>query len=143
MGKDYTAKLPDGRERCLASFSMGRATLFYEIALLLEKYLALPCGISEEVPDEMLVDTQLFLAFFDEFWSRGWLGDSESSFIYGWAEHAAGLVENITLTPLTCIDRSGNILTPRRYRLENEEEEALLDKRKAQGINRVRNHNSP
>jgi len=140
MGMTYTAKLINGTERNVASFSYDRALLFADLAHLLEKYVKLPCGISyNEGLDDMVVDAALFVAFFDEFWSWGWLGDSESSFVYGWAEWAAGIVENITLQPTTWIDRRGKPLKVQRYILDDEAEKTLT-RLKAEGVSVIKKH---
>jgi hypothetical protein len=116
MGKLYTAVLPDGSERFVADFSMGRASLFYDIALLLEKYVKMPCGISPDPgDDEHRVTASQFLPFFERVWSEGWLVEVDAGFLSGWAAHAAGIVENITLQPKQWVDRNGVILSIRRY----------------------------
>ena len=134
MGRTYKVKLPDGTERNLAFFSNGRAQLFHDVAHLLEKYVKLPCGISyDSEMDCMWVNAELFVPFFDEFWGYGWLGDSKSSFVYGWAEQAAGIIENMTLTTVTWVDRSHTTLIPQRYASISDEDEALLKKRRDEG----------
>jgi len=141
MGMSCIAKLTDGTERDVASFSTDRALLFFDIAQLLEKYVKQPCGVScnEYLADTMVVDATLFVAFFDKFWSCGWLGDSDSSFVYSWAEWAAGIVENITLQPTNWIDRKGKILKVQRYILDDEAEETLTNLR-TQGVLITKEH---
>jgi hypothetical protein len=116
MGKLYTAILPDGSERFAASFSMGRAALFYDIALLLERYVKMPCGIAlDPGDDEHRVTASQFIPFFERVWNEGWITETGAGFLSGWAAHAAGIVENITLQPKQWIDRNGAVLTIRRY----------------------------
>ncbi len=116
MGKLYTAVMSDGTERYAAEFSMGRAALFYDIALLLERYVQLPSGISPDPGnDEHRIDPSLFVPFFERIWEEGWLTDIDSGFLSGWAVYAAGIIENITLKKRTRIDRQGTELSVRRY----------------------------
>ena len=116
MGKLYTAVLPDGSERFAADFSMGRASLFYDIALLLERYVNMPCGIaSDPGDDEHRVIASQFVPFFERVWSEGWIAESEGGFLSGWAAHAAGIIENITLQPRQWVDRKGATLPVQRY----------------------------
>lgn len=121
MGKEFTARFSDGSERFAASFSMGRAALFVDITHLLEKHLALPSGIANDPGnDEHVIDPDLFIAFFERFWDQGWLGEHRSGFLHGWAQHAAGMIENITRQSREWIDRNGEILEVRRYLREGE-----------------------
>ena len=116
MGKLYTAIMPDGSERFVADFSMGRASLFYDIALLLERYVQLPCGIGPDPgDDEHRVDPSQFIPFFEQVWSQGWIAEVKGGFVSGWAAHAAGIVENITLQPKQWVDRNGEVLSVKRY----------------------------
>jgi hypothetical protein len=133
MGKYYTAKLADGTDRIVASFPMNRARLFYEITKLIEHYVGLPSGVENDTGlDEHKVDAEQFVMFFERFWQTGWLADSSDSFLAGWASFAAGIVENITLQPVTWIDRRGNAIQVRRYELYVKElEEELRRKEKA------------
>jgi hypothetical protein len=116
MGKQFTAIMPDGSERFAAELSMGRAKLFYDIALLLERYVQLPCGITPDPgDDEHRIDPELFVLFFERVWSEGWLTDAHEGFISGWAAHAAGMIENIFLRPRSWVDRNGVKLSIQRY----------------------------
>ena len=116
MGKQYTAIMPDGSERFAADFSIGRATLFYDIALLLERHVHLPCGISLDPGDDThRINPILFIPFFECIWHQGWLTECRSGFLSGWAAHAAGIIENITLRPRRWTDRDGIDLSVQRY----------------------------
>ncbi|MEZ5427741.1 MAG: hypothetical protein R2747_15840 [Pyrinomonadaceae bacterium] len=120
MGKEFTAKFSDGSERFAASMAMGRAALFYDIAVLLERYVGQSCGISvDNGMDEHEIDPDVFIAFFELVWKAGWIAEADG-FIAGWASHAAGMIENITLEPRTWIDRDGVELKVARY-LRNDE----------------------
>ena len=120
MGKEFIAAMADGTERFAATMSMGRASLFYEIALLLERYVGHPCGIApDDGSDVHRIDPEVFLAFFERFWAQGWLGE-EGGFIHGWAAHAAGMIENITLEPREWVDRKGVVLNVQRYLRDDE-----------------------
>jgi hypothetical protein len=100
---------------------MGRATLFFDIALLLERYVGLPCGIAPDAgEDEHLVDASLFVPFFESVWGAGWLAEILGGFLTGWAGHAAGIVGNITLQPRSWIDRNGRTLVVERYLRDDE-----------------------
>ena len=130
MGKYYTAKLADGSSRVVASFSMDRARLFYEISKLAESYVGMPSGVGDDFGlDEHEVDAEQFVKFFARFWQLGWLADINDSFLAGWAPFAAGIVENITLEPVSWIDRRGNALEARRYKLFEKELEAELQRK--------------
>jgi hypothetical protein len=124
MGKLYTAILPDGSECFAADFGMGRATLFFDIALLLERYVNMPCGIAPDAGDgEHKVIAAQFIPFFEQVWNEGWIAESKSGFLSGWAAHAAGIVENITLQPRQWVDRNGATLTIQRYTRPDENPE--------------------
>jgi len=100
MGKLYTAIMPNGSERFAADFSMGRAALFYDIALLLERHIQMPCGISPDFgEDEHMITPSEFIPFFERAWNEGWILETRGGFLSGWANYAAGMVENITLEP--------------------------------------------
>lgn len=114
MGREFVAVTDKGAERFAASMSMGRASLFNDIALLLERYVERPCGIRPASEDEHRIDPEIFMEFFEEFWNRGWIGE-ERGFVHGWAAYAAGMIENITLQPKTWVDRDGVELKVRRY----------------------------
>lgn len=115
MGKLFTAIMPDGSERFAAEMAMGRAALFFDIARLLERYIDAPCGIAaDEGEDEHRVDSASFIAFFERLWGEGWVLESHG-FVSGWAAHAAGMIENITLRPNRWVDRNGDELIARRY----------------------------
>ncbi|HEY8560954.1 MAG TPA: hypothetical protein VIL74_11325 [Pyrinomonadaceae bacterium] len=133
MGRYYTAKFADGTERTVASFSTNRARLFYEITRIVERYVASPSGVEDDAGlDEHTLDAERFVEFFERFWQIGWLADGRDSFLAGWASFAAGIVENITLQPVTWIDRRGNAIQVRRYELsESDLEEELLRREKA------------
>lgn len=135
MGKFYTAYFEDDTHRILASFSMNRAKLFYDLTKLIEPYVGLECGIEDDNPpmDEHRVDGEKFVLFFEKFWQLGWLADSDNSFVYSWVPWAAGLVENITLTSTSWIDRHGNVLPVRRYQLSDKNQEQELQRRKEAG----------
>ncbi|CAN5768072.1 hypothetical protein BH09VER1_BH09VER1_45710 [soil metagenome] len=121
MGKQYTAIMPGGTERFAADFSMGRAALFYDIALLLERHVHLPCGIAPDPGDEEhRIDVSLFVPFFERVWSEGWLVDVQGGFLSGWAAYAAGIIENATLQSRTWTDRYGIQLSVRRYQKPDE-----------------------
>ena len=116
MGRLYTAIMPDGSERFAAHLGMGRAALFYDIASLLERYVDLPSGIAaENGEDEYLIDPTLFIAFFDRLWSDGWILEMDAGYLSGWAAHAAGMIENITLQTRRWVDRNGVELSIKRY----------------------------
>jgi hypothetical protein len=116
MGKEYIAIMPDGTERFAADFSMDRAALFYDIALLLERYVQLPCGIAPDPGDDThRIDASLFVPFFERVWNQGWLTDVRGGFLSGWAAHAAGIIENITLQLRRWVDRNGTELRVERY----------------------------
>jgi len=116
MGKQFTAIMPDGSERFAADFSMDRAQLFYDIALLLERYVHLPCGIGPDPgDDEHRIDSTLFVPFFERVWSEGWLTDAQGGFLSGWATYAAGMIENISLQSHSWVDRHGVALSVQRY----------------------------
>lgn len=119
MGREFTAVMDDGTERFAASMAMGRTALFYDIALLLERYIERPCGISPASEDEHRIDPEIFMEFFEEFWNRGWIGEA-GGFVHGWAAYAAGMIENITLQPKTRVDRRGVELKVRRYLRQDE-----------------------
>jgi hypothetical protein len=126
MGKIYTAKFPDGTKRVVADFAVGRAELFYEITRLVEeKVLHQPCGVIEMPYDEYEVDPEIFVRFFQRFWQEALAGDGVQ-FLYSWAQYAAGIVENITLTPLILKNRRGEVLYPSRYMLSERDFEDLL-----------------
>lgn len=133
MGKYYTANFADGTDRIVASFSMNRARLFYEITKIIEYYVDLSSGVENDAGmDEHLIDAEQFVKFFERFWQIGWLADINDSFLAGWASFAAGIVENITLKPVTWIDRRGKAIQIRRYELsEKELEQELLRKENA------------
>jgi hypothetical protein len=115
LGKLFTAIMPDGSERFDAEMAMGRAALFYDIARLLERYVGLPCGISaDDGADEHRIDPASFIAFFERLWGEGWVLESHG-FVSGWAAHAAGMIENITLGSRRWVDRNGNELSVQRY----------------------------
>jgi hypothetical protein len=115
VGKEFTARFPDGSERFAASFSMDRAKLFFDIARLLEQHVGMPCGISDDCGDDVhIINPEAFIAFFERFWDAGWLGE-DGGFLYGWAQYAAGAIENVTLEPRRWIDRNGRVLEVRRY----------------------------
>jgi hypothetical protein len=139
MGKDYKAKFADGTDRIVASFSMNRARLFYEITKIVEHYVALPSGVeNDDGLDEHLVEAGQFVKFFERFWQIGWLADSNDSFLAGWSSFAAGIVENITLKPVTWIDRRGNAIQVRRYQLSEKELEEELRRKEKVGEIEVR-----
>ena len=74
MGKLFTAVMPDGSERFAADMANGRAALFYDLAVLLEGYAGVPCGIApDEGRDEHRIDPAAFLAFFERLWAEGWV----------------------------------------------------------------------
>lgn len=126
MGKEFTAILPDGTERFAAGFANRRAQLFYDIALLLERYVNLPCGISPDTgEDEHLIDPAQFIPFFERVWKEGWPTDIRGGFLTGWAAYAAGMIENITLEKRTWVDRDGATLSPQR---QMRPEEICVDK---------------
>ena len=121
MGKIYTAIIPDGSERFAADLSMGRAALFYDIALLLERYAGIPCGIApDNGEDEHRIDTDLFISFFERLWDEGWLLEGRAGFLPDWAGHAAGMIENITLQSRRWVDRNGEELPVHRYQRPEE-----------------------
>ncbi len=120
MGKEFTAFLEDGTTRFAATMSAPRAVLFYDLAVLLERYVGLPCGIApDDGSDEYQINPKQFVAFFERLWEKGWLGDSHG-FIHGWAAHAAGMIENIEMKPRNWIDRNGISLEVQRYARANE-----------------------
>lgn len=134
MGKYYTARFPDGGSRILASFSADRARLFYEITKVLENHVGLPSGVEDDIGvDEHEVDSGKFVKFFERFWQLGWLADGDDSFVAGWAPWAAGIVENITLNPVSWVDRRGNTLQVRRHQLVEKELEQELKRKKEAG----------
>jgi len=115
MGKEFTAVMQDGTERFAATMSNDRSRLFYQIAVLLESYVQLPCGISpDEGDDEHRIDPDAFIVFFEKVHATGWITAPEG-FTFGWASHAAGMIENITLKPRTWICRDGSSLKVSRY----------------------------
>ena len=115
MSKLFTAILPDGSERFAAEMAMGRAAPFYDIARLLERYVGLPCGIAADGgQDEHRIDPASFIAFFERLWGDRWVLESDG-FVSGWAAHAAGMIENITLCSRRWVDRNGNELSVKRY----------------------------
>ena len=120
MGKEFVAVMADGTRRFAATMSIGRASLFYEISLLLERYVKRSCGIApDNGNDEHQIDPEVFIAFFEEVWAQRWLGEAEG-FIHGWAAHAAGIIENITLQPRAWVDRRGVPLKVQRYLRDDE-----------------------
>lgn len=115
MGKQFTAVLPNKQERFAADMSNGRAQLFLGIAKLLESVVEMPCGIEEDNGrDEYYIHAESFLLFFEKVHASGWITDP-SGFVYGWACHAAGMIENITLTTKEWVCRDGSVLEIRRY----------------------------
>ena len=93
----------------------SRTALFCDIARLLERYVGLPCGIAADSgEDEHRIDPALFIAFFERLWGEGWILESHG-FVSGWAAHAAGMIENITLCSRRWVDRNGNELSVKRY----------------------------
>jgi len=95
---------------------MGRAKLFYGIALMLESYVQLPCGIMPDPgDDEHRIVATLFVPFFERVWEAGWIAEERGGFLNSWAAHAAGMIENITLKPRKWIDRNGVALKVARY----------------------------
>lgn len=123
--------------RTLADFSTGRANLFYDLTKFLEKYVGQSSGVAEEWADEYMVDGDVFVAFFNKFWRTGLLSDVYGSFVTSWAEWAAGIVDNITLQPHEWRDRQGDILVVKRYKLEDEHEKVLEERRAAGAITTV------
>ena len=139
MGKLYIASLADGSQRIVAEFSMNRAGLFYKMTKVLEEFVDRPSGVSDDDgQDEHRVDAGAFVEFFDRFWETDWLSNIDDSFVSSWARWAAGIVENITLTPVSWIDRCGEKLQVRRYMLRNKELEDLLEQKKNSDKQKVR-----
>ncbi|MEM7335432.1 MAG: hypothetical protein AAF490_25360 [Chloroflexota bacterium] len=127
MGKYIIAKFEDQSERIVADFSNGRADLFYEVTTLLEKFLQTPSGMApDNGSNEYYLSATQFPEFFEVFWQSGWLSDIESSFVIGWAEHAAGILMNISLNSAKWIDRNGRTLKIKRSPLHNSNLENLL-----------------
>jgi len=81
----------------------------------------LPCGIAPDPgDDEHRIEPALFIAFFERVWDQGWITENRGGFLIGWAEYAAGIIENITLQQRAWTDRNGVLLFVRRY-LRSEE----------------------
>lgn len=115
MGKYFTAILADGSERFAASMANNRADLFFDLAKTLERYVGKPCGIEvNPEDDEYRIDALRFIAFFEATHVGGWVTEPEG-FVGGWASHAAGMIENITLSAQTWTCRDGTVLPVRRY----------------------------
>lgn len=115
MGKEFTATMPDGSKRFAATMANQRATLFFQIAKLLESFVGRPCGILDDAGDnEHRIDPDEFIAFFEAVHAAGWITDT-GGFVYGWASHAAGMIENMTLTKRRWICRDGSELKISRY----------------------------
>ena len=134
MGKEYVTRFSDGNSRTLASFSMNRARLFYEITKIIENYVELPSGIEDDNGiDEYEINADKFVVFFEQFWRLGWIADNEDSFVDGWSSWAAGIVENIILKPVSWIDRKGNELQIRHYQLSEKNLEQELERKRENG----------
>ena len=115
MSQKFTAILEGGVERFAATMSTRRATLFYDLAVLLERYVELPCGIFPDTgKDEYQINSKQFIAFFECLWEKGWIGDSQG-FIRGWTVHAAGMIENIEMRQRNWVDRNGISMKVQRY----------------------------
>ena len=131
MGKLYLAKLADGTERTVASPSMRHAKLFYDLAMVAEKLLEMPSGVAaDNGQDEHIIEAEQFMRFFDRFWQEGWLGEKRGGLLYAWAQEAAGMIENITLTSQDWVDRNGEKLEVKRF-LRWEE---FVERQRAKGI---------
>ncbi|MFO0979012.1 MAG: hypothetical protein U0996_21565 [Planctomycetaceae bacterium] len=122
MGKLFTARMPDGSERFAGGLSMGRAQLFFDMTKLLEKHLECTSGIADDIgEDEHVINPGEFIKFFECFWQQhDWMGERQSGFYHAWAAIAAGMIENITLTPRRWVDRNGEVLTVNRYQRPDE-----------------------
>ena len=131
MGKLYVANLSDGTQRTVASPGVGHAKLFYDLAMVAEGLLEMPSGIAaDNGQDEHVVEAEQFMRFFERFWQEGWLGEKRGGLLYAWAQEAAGIIENITLTSKEWVDRNGEKLEVSRY-LRWEE---FVELQKAKGI---------
>ena len=111
--------------RTVMSFSHSRAHLFFDIAKLLEEKLKRPCGLTDYSSlDEYGVNPSEFIKFFEHFMSYVW--ESEGiEHLYNWAEHAAGIIKNITLEPRFWKHRHGPALFPMRITLSDDAEAEL------------------
>lgn len=118
MGKEFTAVLVDGSQRFAASMSNHRADLFVEVARLLERYVGRPSGIEED-NDEYRIDAPVFIGFFEAVHAAEWI-TYPRGFLHGWAAHAAGMIQNITLTERTWTCRDGTALPVWRYLRDDE-----------------------
>ena len=120
MSKEFTAIMSDGTERFAASLANDRARLFFEIAKLLEHFVGMPSGIAADIgEDEHRIHPARFIPFFGAVHAAGWITEPKG-LVRGWASYAAGMIENITLTPKQWHCRDGSGLPVSRY-LRNEE----------------------
>ena len=150
MGKRFTAILPDGTRRFAADMGYKRSAHFCEIAWLLEPHVGLSCGIHpDNGMDEYLIQSDLFLAFFERLWRTDSILESDGS-LPTWVEHececlfphwaglAAGMLENMTLQERDWIDRRGERLAVQRYLRPFE-----IDEMRALRLHRAAATNSP
>lgn len=103
--------------------------LFYKIASLLEEKILLFCGISDfSQQDEFGVEGVVFVRFFELFMKQDWEGEGVDH-LWNWAEHAAGMIGNITLEPRFWKNRHHRSLSPIRCSLSDEELEEKLSRK--------------
>ena len=82
--------------------------------------MIMPCGIAADPgDDEHRIDPAQFVPFFEAVHAAGWITEPQG-FVQGWASYAAGMIENITLTPRQWRCRDGSLLTVLRYSRDEE-----------------------
>src|ERR1043166_6446479 len=70
--------------------------------------MIMPCGIAADPgDDEHRIDPAQFVPFFEAVHAAGWITEPPG-FVQGWASYAAGMIENITLTPRQWRCRDGS-----------------------------------
>lgn len=131
MGMDFVVRTKHSSYgRTVMRRSHRPAILFFEIARLLEEKLEQPCGLIDySQEDEYGVDPTQFISFLERFMEFVWDGEGVE-YLYNWAEHAAGMVENITLEPRFWKNRHGPALFTIRYILHEKELETELSRKK-------------